>query len=271
MNGNRPGKKNRLVLWTVIVSLLLLAVAIAFFQVGSAQTASNNQYRLFLPVIYKQYSPGLPTPTPTIGPPTPTPVPPTPTPIPCDIEISSYRLIEFDYWGYPQLAVVGELNNLSAEWSYSRYGIVRLILFDSEGFVVVSETTSAFYEPPPGDHTWFKFEIYSPPEWASYDLLLWSCWPTTPPDYPNLTLSEVSTYIDEDNVFHVAGVVTNDDLVGVNPEVGVAFYDSAGNIWQADYTWSVPYLLPGQSARFDIPVGGPVEGYASYEVRAWGY
>jgi len=267
MNGHRPGKKNRLLLWTVAVSLLSLAMGVTFFQVGSAQTPSNNQYRVFLPVIYKQYSPGLPTPTPTPTPSPPTPTP-TPTPIPCDVQISSYRLLEYDdRWGFHYLAVVGELNNLSAEWSY--WLTVRFVLFDSEGFVVLSETTSAFYEPLPGDYTWFKFNIWNPPVWASYELLLEICWPDPPPDYPNLTVSEVSTYIDEYNVFHVAGVVTNDDSVGAYPEIGVGFYDGTGDIWQADYTLSVPYLRPGDKARFDIAVWGPVEGYASYEVRAW--
>lgn len=270
MNKHRPGKKNRLVLWTVIFSLLLLAMAVTFFQVGSAQTPSNNQYRVFLPVIYKQYSPGLPTPTPTIGPPTPTPVPPTPTPIPCDVEISSYRLFEYFCYG-SHLAVVGELSNLSAEWSY--WPFVRLILFDREGFVVLSETTSAFYEPLPGDHTWFKFDVQPPLEWASYELILEGCTPSSPPDYPNLTLSEVSIIETESGdcgkVYNVVGVVTNNDSVGAQPCLGVAFYDSAGSIWQADYTWNVPYLMPGQRAQFDIAVDGPVEGYTSCEVRAW--
>ena len=262
-------------------SLLVLAMAITIFHTGSAQTHPRD-YQVFLPVIYKQYSPGLPTATPTIGPPTPTasptpwptptPVPPTPTPIPCDVVISSQWLFEYSCYG-PHLVVVGELSNLSVEWSY--WLIMRLILFDSEGFVVLSETTSAFYEPLPGDHTWFRFDVQPPLEWASYELILERCTPSSPPDYPNLTLSEVSIIETESSdcgkVYNVVGVVTNDDVVGAQPGLGVAFYDSTGSIWQADYNWNVPYLLPRQRARFDIPVGGPVEGYTSYEVRAWAY
>jgi len=271
MKGNGPGQKNRLAVWTVMASLLL-ATAVAVLGVASAQT-SPGQYQAFLPIIYKQFSPGSPTATPTIGPPTPTPSPtpwPTATPIPCDVEISSYRLFEFEiHPGFYGLVAVGELNNLSTEWSH--WLMVRLILFDNEGFVVLSQTADAFYPPLPGDHAPFKFNILEPPTWTSHLLMFDSCDRTSPPEYHDWTLNEVSTYVDEYNVFHVAGVVTNDDSVGAEPNVGVAFYDSTGAIWQADYTLDVPYLLPGQKARFDIAVWGPVEGYASYEVRTWGW
>lgn len=230
---------------------------------------SPPEYASFWVKAYSDYMESAAfTPTPTHTPtpiPTLTPIPTataTPSVAPTDVVLLGSRTF---LWG-GDLYLVGDLRNYAS--SYRTAGMLTLTFYDSFNRVVATWTTQAFdYAIAPGARTSFLVRGTPPPGWVRYAVSF------TPSDTSfrplNLGVEGVSLATQAGALYFRGQVRNNDTRPAELPLVYATLYDSSGQILNTGWQPITTPITVGASLPFTVPVEGPIEGMASYAVRAY--
>ena len=208
-------------------------------------TPTPSGFKVYLPLIVKNYVPGAPAPTPT---PTPLPTPPPGT----DVKVTNSTTFT-PYEGSASTYLVGEVYNASSV----SVGWVKIYatFYDAGGSVVDEGWTFACIRHlAPGMSSPFRDGYYNLPasSWDHYELSV--AWGTTAYTPLPMEVSNISDFFDDWDAFHVTGDVRNQydrrlsDIVAC-----VAMHDAAGDtigVWGDD----VAALDPDETDSFDVEV-----------------
>ena len=152
------------------------------------------------------------------------------------------------------LYVVGEVENIGSVTAV--LGQVGLAYEDASGHLLATgEAFTLLDNINPGQKSPFKTIELSPPAGFAQTVITGvSDFSSSTPANTNFTTVVTNTFIDSSGFPNIVGTVTNDNTTTASDiQVVFTFYDSAGNVADADFTFiqpDPPNLAPGQTADF---------------------
>jgi hypothetical protein len=126
---------------------------------------------------------------------------------------------------------------------------------DASGNVLATDQAMALIDVNPGQKSPFKtIDPSLPAGYAQTVITGVSDFSSSTPANTNFTTVVTNTFIDSSGFPNIVGTVTNDNTAPASDvQVVFTFYDSAGNVADADFTFiqpDPPNLAPGQTADF---------------------
>ena len=164
--------------------------------------------------------------------------------------------------------VVGEVENIGSVTA--ELGQVDLAYEDASGnLLATGEAFAQLGNINPGQKSPFKAVEPSPPAGYAQTVITGiSDFSSSTPANTNFTTVVTNTFVDGSGFPNIVGTVTNDNTTTASyVQVVFTFYDSAGNVADADFAFvqpQPPSLAPGQTADFqEVDTDGvPYSSYA---------
>lgn len=196
----------------------------------------------------------------------------TPTPLPNGV-VATKSSTFVPYSGASSVYLIGEVTNNTNK--IVQFVKINAILRNDAGQIVDGDYSYTTIDTlAPGMISPFLIIFDKPPVWSSYETTV--TWSTTTRAPIQLATSNIETYWDSSNAYHVRGVVSNQTgSQRTFVKVFVTMYDVSDKIIGVDYDYIDPLTIEaGQSAPFDVSVyfwnGKPDRSrVARFDVRAY--